>query len=192
MTSPTTIYVTVTSGSDPATWLAAIGTVAAVVVALGGLLFQNRSFRQERADRIQTEREASFLRKSEQARKVSSFTTGGGNDPVQLNVINVSDVSVSHVEAVAIADGYPGPGESWKASFYELGVVRIVPPGPSRPEGHVVPPRSGLTFRHEIAFTDDNGVRWHKYGPEGLREVPREFTLLTNLQWDRSQRQNRP
>jgi hypothetical protein len=193
MPSPTTIYVTASSGSDPATWLAAIGTVAAVIVALGALVFQNRSFRQERDDRIQAEREASFLRKSEQARKVSTYTTGGDTAPIQLNVINVSDTMVTHVEAIAITDDYPGPGDSWKASFFPLDVVRIIPPGPSRTTGDQVdPPSSGLVFRHEIAFTDDNGVRWHKYGPEGLQEVPRDFTLLTSLQWDPSQRQNGP
>ena len=35
--------------------------------------------------------------------------------------------------------------------------------------------------RQEVAFSDDNGARWHKYGAEGLHEVPPDFTLLAGL-----------
>ena len=67
----------------------------------------------------------------------------------------------------------------------------VIPPGaPSKP-GSVNLPPNALNFHHEIAFKDDNGVRWHKYGPDGLREVPADFTLLTDLQWDPSKSQNR-
>jgi hypothetical protein len=47
----------------------------------------------------------------------------------------------------------------------------------------MAPPATNIPFRHEIVFNDDNGVRWHKYGAEGLREVSRDFTLLTDLSW---------
>jgi hypothetical protein len=191
MTSSMTVHVTVAGGSDLATWLAAIGTVAAVIVALGALVFQNRSFRQEQYARLKAEQETSFLRKSEQARKISSYTTGGGGAPAVLNVINASDAQVIPFEAVAIIKDYPRPGATWRGSFLPLGVVNVVPPGPST-RGSVLPPPNAVNFRHEIAFTDDNGVRWHKYGPDGLHEVDAQFTLLADLDWDPSMSQIRP
>jgi hypothetical protein len=144
MTTPVTLQ-TLTSGSDAATWLAAIGTVAAVVVALGGLLFQNRSFRQERKDRLETEREASWLRKSEQARKVGAYTSGGGVGAVHLNVVNASELPVTHFEAVATTE-YPR-GIPWSASFYDPNVVIFLgPESTGRGKRAVDPPATGLPF----------------------------------------------
>jgi hypothetical protein len=128
---------------------------------------------------------ASFRRKSEQARRVSAHTTGGGSEDVFLKIINASGLVVTHFEAVAIAAGYPGAGAQWRGSFYPPGTVFVVEPGVWKGR-YVEPPTAGLTFRLEIVFTDDNGVRWHKYGSEGLHEVPRGFTLLDDLDWDPS------
>jgi hypothetical protein len=76
--------------------------------------------RNERSDQLQAELETSFLRTSEQARKISSFTTGGGGAPAVLNVINASDVQVIVFEGVAIIEDYPTRGVSWRGSFLEL------------------------------------------------------------------------
>jgi hypothetical protein len=163
--------------SDTPAWVEGIGTMAATFVALGGLVLQNRHFRTERAERLRLEAEVALLRKSDQARKVSAHLTGGGAAPVQLNVINANDIIITAFEAVAIAE-YP-EGSKWKGSFYPPGTVMIVNPGSS--SGQLEPPKPNLSFRHEVAFNDDNGIRWYKYGPEGLCEVPRDFTLLTGL-----------
>ena len=72
----------------------------------------------------------------------------------------------------SIADGYPEEGDQWRGSFYVPGVFIVAEPGPSKGI-YVNPPVANLTFRLEIAFTDDNGTRWRKYGAEGLHEVPR-------------------
>jgi len=167
------------ASSDAPAWVAGIGTLAAVFVALTGLVYQNWNLRREREHRLAVEAEASFARKSEQARRVSAHTTGGGTAPVQLNVINASDLMVTDFEAVAFAE-YP-PGNTWKGSFYPPGIVIVIPPGSGTKQ--MPSPAMNIPFRHEIAFNDDNGVRWHKYGGEGLREVSRDFTLCTDLSW---------
>jgi hypothetical protein len=142
--------------------------------------------RKDRTDRLQAER-------ADQARRISAYlTTDRGNPLVQLHVINASIAQVTRFQTVAIAHDFSGPGVSWKGSFFLIDETVIIEPGGTTRPGSVIAPIGLLTFRHEIAFDDDNGVSWHKYGSEGLHEVPADFTLLTNLQWDPSQRQGRP
>jgi hypothetical protein len=175
------IYADVTHGSDPAAWLTAWATVAAVVVASVVFVWQFLSFKGERRDRLAVEGEATFLRKAEQARRISAHLVGGGDALIHLNAINDSGLVATRLEAVAITDGYPGPNDQWRGSFFPL-ITWVLVPEPAT-TAVVVPPAPNLAFRLEIAFDDDNGVRWHKYGPEGLREVPKDFTLLHDLQW---------
>lgn len=174
------IRVSLSPGSGAALWLAGIGALLAVTVALAALAAQARTVRHERAERDRAQQEASFLRRSEQARRVGAYLTGGGAGPVFLNLINTSEFPVQRFEAVAIADDYPADGDQWRSSFFPLGRVIVIPPG-TYPTMAVVSPSPNLVFRQEVAFSDDNGVRWHKYGPEGLREVPADFTLLAGL-----------
>ncbi len=126
------------------------------------------------------------MRRSEQARKVGAYLTGGGSQAVLLNVMNISAFGVYRFEAVAIveADGDSGENDRWCASFFPTRTTMIIEPG-TYPPVQVEPPSPNLNFRHEIAFTDDNGVRWHKYGPAGLHEVAADFTLLGDMiQWE--------
>ena len=175
------IYADVTHGSDPAAWVTAWATIAAVVVASVVFVWQFLSFKAERRHRLAVEADATFLRKAEQARRISAHLVGGGDAPVLLNAINDSGLVATRFQAVAITDGYPGPNDQWRGSFF-LPITWVLPPGPATP-AVLIPPAPNLVFRLEIAFDDDNGVRWHKYGPEGLREVPKDFTLLDDLQW---------
>lgn len=123
-----------------------------------------------RQNRLDEERAG--LARSEQARQVGAYTVGGGGGPVQVVVVNDSGLPVSHVEALAKA------GEHRLPLCGHMGIVKIVNPHSVDPQVPQPPPVAGVAWRMELAFTDDNGVRWHKYGPEPLREVSPDFTLF--------------
>jgi hypothetical protein len=122
------------------------------------------------------------LQQSEQARKVGSYLTSPNDPEVQLTFINASTFAIAKVETVAIADGFPGEVDQWRGSFFAEHPTTVIDPG-STVVRELQAPSPRLLFRHEIAFTDDNGIRWHKYGRNGLHRVADDFTLLTAIHW---------
>lgn len=140
-----------------AEWVGAVGTVGAVgwgVIAWG-------------RDR----RRALDLEESAQARLVGGYTLGGGTTPVQIKLINASRFQVAKVEAVLIGDGYRVPVCGGPQS-----PTVVLPPGES--QFAIQPPAGNIAWRLEMAFNDDNGERWHKYGSKRLRKVPSNFSLV--------------
>lgn len=169
---------------DVPTWIAAIGTAGALLLTGVALIMQKRALDDERRQRETLEKryqaseeERNFLQASDQARLVGAFTTGGGPIPnVTVNVTNQSPLPVHNFEIVAFAED-PNDGSKHWIDFVRPGqailiVTKDLPATLTRPA-----PRLFLAWRLEIVFTDDNGRRRHKYGPEPLRPVAKDFEL---------------
>jgi hypothetical protein len=141
-----------------AEWAGAVGTVGALgwgVIAWG-------------RDR----RRALDLEESIQARMVGGYTLGGGADPVLVHLINASSFPIARVEAVLIGDGHRFT--VWGGR--EMPTMVLLPR--DRPQIETVKPPANVQWRFEMAFNDDNGQRWHKYGSENTRKVSADFTLI--------------
>lgn len=142
-----------------AEWVGAVGTVAAVgwgVVAWG-------RDRQRALD----------LAESAQARLVGGYTLGGGNAPVLVNLINASMFPIARVEAVLI-----GEGQRVVVCGGRDAPTRVLLPQDSPQTLTIKAPVNNVQWHLEVAFNDDNGERWHKYGSKKLRKVPGDFSLV--------------
>ena len=49
---------------------------------------------------------------------------------------------------------------------------------PQGRHAETVEPPANVQWRLEMAFNDDNGQRWHKYGSERIRKVSANFSLI--------------
>lgn len=141
-----------------AEWVAAVGTVTAI--GWGAIAWGR--------DR----RRALDLEESEQARLVGGYTLGGGTGPVLIHLINASRFPVANVEAALI-----GGGHRVLACGGPQAPTFVLLPQHSPQTLTIQPPHNNVAWHLEIAFNDDNGERWHKYGAAKLRKVSSDFSL---------------
>ena len=156
-------------------WLGAVGTVAAVSLAL-------YQVNKERSAREADKREAAAADRRRQARQISAWYAGdamGSNGDTSMYMVNSSDQPV--YEAVAwltIAQGAgPKQGEEyveWSGSLgvdYYRRIFLNIPPG----NWSIAFPTSwGGMYRQpgiEIAFTDSGGYHWIRRANGGLEEI---------------------
>jgi hypothetical protein len=112
------------------------------------------------------------LAESAQARLVGGYTLGGGTAPVVVNLINASRFPVARVEAVLIGDGR----RVVVCGGRQAPTLVLLPQ--DSPQTLTIQPPHNVQWHLEIAFNDDNGERWHKYGSKKLRKVPGDFSLV--------------
>jgi len=94
---------------------------------------------------------------------------------VLVNLINASRFPVARVEAVLIGDGHRVVICGGRTSP----TMVLLPQ--DRPQTLTIqPPVNNVQWHLEIAFNDDNGERWHKYGSKKLRKVPGDFSLVND------------
>jgi|GEM_PF-2910182 len=131
---------------DAATWVGAIGTLAAFVVAFWQI-------RRERHHRLAEQLRQRRLAHREHADRVSAWITGG-----DLVISNMSEHPIHDVEAVLESARSTGHGvdeqidrRTLTAPFAAPGETRI--PAPHPPYVTVLP---------ALTFTDARGDRWHR------------------------------
>ncbi len=143
-----------------AEWVGAVGTVGAIgwgVYAWG----HDR--------RMQLE-----LEESAQARLVGGYTTGGRTEPLVVHPVNSSGFQLQKVEAALIGEH----GLLEVVYGGRSGEVVVLPPAPPGEYNRSVNPPPSVECHLEIAFDDDTGQRWHKYGADKpLRKVSADFSL---------------
>ena len=89
-----------------------------------------------------------------------------------INLINSSRFQVAEVEAILTGDGRRVVVCGGRQS-------PIVVLQPQQTETRTISPGvNNVGWHLEIAFNDDNGERWHKYGPKKLHKVPGDFSLV--------------
>jgi hypothetical protein len=124
--------------------VAAVGAVLAFGATGCAVILQGRSLRDERAERKKlearqdaAEAERLLLQLSEQARKVGGYLLGGGADRVSITLVNASQLVVSQVEAVAIADHFYADGRPFTLALFGvlLDQVIVLEPGVLMPAG---------------------------------------------------------
>lgn len=137
---------------DLATWAAAvIAGISLVLLALGSL-HDRRQMRIQRA-------EDAWLDKSQQARMVGAWLEPGGQpDSWRMSVRNASQLPVRQVKGYLVSNLAP------PRTFLTIDVV-----APGALEITTLAGVSELVVTLLLAYTDDSGCRWRKYGVnEGL------------------------
>jgi hypothetical protein len=152
------------------TWLAAVGTVGAVGLAL-------RQIATERTLRKRAEDQALELQERSQAQLLSAWFRPGGQssgvDPDWLILLNHSNEPVYQVVAsmVFVQGAAPHTGEELGHLPDHQRPISIVPPGRWRVP---VPSGWGGMFRRpgaELAFSDRNGLNWIRRASGSLEKT---------------------
>lgn len=165
---------------DVATWIAAIGTVGAVVVALrlarADSVARSRADRRRQAEAVTSWISDQYTLVDGENRFVAPVTIYNGSGQLVYRVV-ISLVK----DARGQGETSPQPGHEWRVFLGEL------PPG--RTEATIDHPGGGMHFRAavELAFRDAAGRSWVRKTDgrlEELRDDPaRYYDLSEPLPW---------
>jgi len=146
---------TVNWGSVP-DWLAAIGTISAVIAAL---YLADKGTREQRL----RERRA-------QAISISTYRNLLGNKTVGITVMNNSNANIYDI-AISIAVSV-GAGEAFQKENKNNIFIRGIPPGKFKIDPPKVPKKSmGMELGIAISFRDAQGVYWRRDAVGNLYET---------------------
>lgn len=167
--------------SDPAAWLASIGTVG--VLGLGLLQYRRNSKNSERQIH------------EEQAKNISAWVVSNTGLEAWLAISNQSRNPIYEVILTLVPfEGSGDPdGKTTPNNFRAL--LSVVPPGQyyARTDGH-----TGMHFHPSVnvAFTDNSGNNWMRSGRGLLSEIhvkPTEyFSLPRPMSWSYPSKKIRP